>query len=437
MKITFVTVLVVLFPFNGCAIDVNESKSNKELDEIIDGLLDEFNLLETDLIGKTLADNEDSCGCESCTQNVLDMFAGEFTCGSRMAYLRNKGNSDRQACIQIADNEFPAECGACNPIQCNPDDEEDYSCGCVSCTQNILDTSAGEFTCGNRMAYLRDKGYSDREACTQISDNEFPAECGACNPIQCNRNPESSPVAATTSPPVPPSNSPPSGEVEIKIMSYNTQFSGYFDGRIPSFGAKIREVGADVVGVQECQIPELLRDESGYAFVTGTWNQNYIFYNPERLTVIDSGWSTIPKDNNSDRTFTWAIFEIIGNGYQFIFFNTHLPHRQGQASDPNTHSLIGQALLTKRNEILADNSMPTVVVCDCNTFASDGASQGRFEDILGAADIPRLYVARGNPGFGGLDKIFASSNDWTGSDGSDVGTGHSDHTAIAINLTSK
>jgi len=571
----------------------------------------------------TSDDEEDySCGCESCTQNVLDTSAGEFTCGNRMAYLRNKGYSDRQACIQIADSEFPAECGACNPIQCNPELIEDpdpsdliwsdefnsqedgsapdssnweYDIGgngwgngeaqyytdrrdnsyvtngtlhvravresfanngytsarlitknkgdwtygrfqvrarLEQCTatgtwpaiwmlptdwvygnwpgsgeidimehvgfdvgkvhgtvhteafNHIVGTQRGGSTLtdvtqwhvydviwsSTKVEFIIDgkKYYEFQRTSATASYREWPfdeqfhlilnvavggswggaqgIDSGAFEGdgqimeidwVRVYRNPESSPVAAPTSPPVPPSNSPPSGEVEIKIMSYNTQYTGYYDGRIPSFGAKIREVGADVVGVQECQIPDALASASGYALVTGTGNQNYIFYNAERLRVIDSGWSTIPEDEYAPRTFTWAIFEIIGNGYQFIFFNTHLPHRHGQASDPNTHSLIGQSLLTKRNEIVADNSMPTVVVCDCNPFASDGASQGSFEDSLDAADIPRLYIARGNPGFGGLDKIFASSNDWIGSDGSDVGTGDSDHPAIAINLTSK
>ena len=62
---------------------------------------------------------------------------------------------------------------------------------------------------------------------------------------------------------------------------------------------------------------------------------------------------------------------------------------------------------------------------------------GSFEDRLNDADIPRLYIARGNPGYSGLNKIFASNQDWIGLNGSNVGNGGSDHPAIVINLTPK
>ena len=37
-------------------------------------------------------------------------------------------------------------------------------------------------------------------------------------------------------------------------------------------------------------------------------------------------------------------------------------------------------------------------------------------------------------GYAGLDKIFASESDWTWSNAGDVGTGSSDHPAIAADL---
>jgi len=73
MKIIFIIFLSALFPFNGGAIDVNESKSNEELDEIIDGLLDKVNLLETTLIEKTLANKEEK---DDKTENNEEIMLG-------------------------------------------------------------------------------------------------------------------------------------------------------------------------------------------------------------------------------------------------------------------------------------------------------------------------------------------------------------------------
>jgi len=78
--------------------------------------------------------------------------------------------------------------------------------------------------------------------------------------------------------------------------------------------------------------------------------------------------------------------------------------------------------------------MPTVITGDCNPFASYGASEGSFESNLARAGFEKSYEARGNPGFRGLDKIFASPH-WKSSNGADQGTGSSDHPAIAVDLT--
>mmetsp|Transcript_7462 Transcript_7462/g.10983 ORF Transcript_7462/g.10983 Transcript_7462/m.10983 type:complete len:1688 (-) Transcript_7462:558-5621(-) len=63
-------------------------------------------------------------------------------------------------------------------------------CGChTSCSQQVLDTSAGDYTCGERINWLQspDGGnFSDIEACITIAHDEFPIECGACDPLKCN-----------------------------------------------------------------------------------------------------------------------------------------------------------------------------------------------------------------------------------------------------------
>jgi hypothetical protein len=60
------------------------------------------------------------CSCPSCTQEVLDRMAGEYTCGARMEYLlsHNSGafSKTRQACGRVGGLEFPK--GAF-PYRCN------------------------------------------------------------------------------------------------------------------------------------------------------------------------------------------------------------------------------------------------------------------------------------------------------------------------------
>ena len=77
---------------------------------------------------------------------------------------------------------------------------------------------------------------------------------------------------------------------------------------------------------------------------------------------------------------------------------------------------------------------PTIVVGDCNPFASNGASEGSFESNLASRGIPLVYVGTGAfGGYGYLDKIFATT-EWTKIDASDRGTGGSDHPAISASL---
>ena len=54
-------------------------------------------------------------------------------------------------------------------------------------------------------------------------------------------------------------------------MSYNTEYTGYSDGRVPGFGVKISEVAPDVVGLQECQDANALAAAApGYTVLGGT-----------------------------------------------------------------------------------------------------------------------------------------------------------------------
>ena len=116
---------------------------------------------------------------ETCTDQVLDSDTAGVPCRDRIRFLMGTGLSELDACNRVAGVEFSNECGLCNPpLDCNRPD---------TCTQDVLDTDAGGATCEDRMNFLiNTQGLSEVDACHQIASVEFPAECGACNPIDCN-----------------------------------------------------------------------------------------------------------------------------------------------------------------------------------------------------------------------------------------------------------
>ena len=88
-------------------------------------------------------------------------------------------------------------------------------------------------------------------------------------------------------------------------------------------------------------------------------------------------------------------------------------------------------MVDKRNELGAG---ATIVVGDCNPFASNGSSEGSFESNLADRGIPLVYVGTGAfGGYGYLDKIFATT-EWSKIEAKDEGTGGSDHPAISAEL---
>jgi len=72
------------------------------------------------LLVSTCAGQEmQKCGVETCTQEILDTnaCAGNdcYSCGDRINYLIGTGFTETAACLKIARDEFPSECGPCLP----------------------------------------------------------------------------------------------------------------------------------------------------------------------------------------------------------------------------------------------------------------------------------------------------------------------------------
>mmetsp|Transcript_5050 Transcript_5050/g.6308 ORF Transcript_5050/g.6308 Transcript_5050/m.6308 type:complete len:588 (+) Transcript_5050:317-2080(+) len=197
-----------------------------------------------------------NCGCDTCTVDVWnamgchDDFGGCHTCGERISWLLLDDYTEEDACTAIGNQEFPNECGACDPqscatlspctaagednymtgsyipccdglISCNKDwfsdgnwhyrctetcednpaptsyptiapTSGDRYCGCNSCTKDIWDVDAcndafgGCYTCGGRISWLMSNGKTEEDACTIVGNEEFPNECGNCDPRSCS-----------------------------------------------------------------------------------------------------------------------------------------------------------------------------------------------------------------------------------------------------------
>jgi hypothetical protein len=60
-------------------------------------------------------------------------------------------------------------------------------CGCSECTNTVLNTYAGKYTCGARIAYMESTGKTEEEACSRVAGTEFPSICGpSCDPALCD-----------------------------------------------------------------------------------------------------------------------------------------------------------------------------------------------------------------------------------------------------------
>jgi len=379
--------------------------------------------------GQTYAvgDNNDACAslaCENGRPSACERRENPLRAGMKVTCTLSPSPSSPLAPPPLT--VFP-------PSPLPPPPTSPPPCGVSTCISSVLATLADGYSCTGRITWLQvQQGQSEAQACQQVGE-EYADQCGACAPNGVSQRP----------PPPSPSPPPPLSTpgAPLRVMSFNTEYTGYpccGTSRVDRYGAKMREVDAAVVGTQECQDRFLLSRASGYELVPATGAQNPIFFDPSKVSSLESGWMMIPRDNFAQRTITWARFRIAGapgeGRSDFFFFNTHLPHNHGEATSRNTHARIARMLLEKRDELGAA-SAPSVVVGDCNPFASNGAQEGSFESNLVSAGFVKLYEAKGNPGHGGLDKIFASRAHWAAANGADRGTGGSDHPAIAVDLT--
>ncbi len=193
----------------------------------------------------------------------------------------------------------------------------------------------------------------------------------------------------------------------LRVMSFNIRgFSRRRDGinrwenRAALNVATIKRYAPDLIGLQELR-PESLatyREKlSGYAHILGprAGNRkphefNAIFFDPTRLTVLDSGgfWLSETPDRYSSawrlrvvRSANWARFGSPNADLSFLHLNTHLDHISSLARAKGS-----ELILRKVTELQEEDGLPTVVTGDFNclpgSFPYRSFVENGFEDTF-------------------------------------------------------
>lgn len=94
-------------------------------------------------------------------------------------------------------------------------------CDSSSCTQQLWDTLAGQYTCGARIVWLQSQGYSESESCTIVRD-EFPTICLCApdSPPQSNSG-KAITMRPSSAPSATPTNSPTKSPIKLQKTDNN------------------------------------------------------------------------------------------------------------------------------------------------------------------------------------------------------------------------
>ena len=145
---------------------------------------------------QTFNDNATHCNCVGCNLAAWDWPTTQrdtgdtFTCGQRIMWLQTEMSlSEVEACLHVAKDEYPNECGLCDPSSCvRP--KPGRCGGCSGCMQAWEDDAGGR-TCGAWITHLQtninftfNELRYEFEACHEVAER-FPDQCGSCDPNVC------------------------------------------------------------------------------------------------------------------------------------------------------------------------------------------------------------------------------------------------------------
>lgn len=198
------------------------------------------------------------------------------------------------------------------------------------------------------------------------------------------------------------------GSGDVRVMYYNIYgWSGYnFDMRTKMQLELFATYAPDVIGCQEFTSQaragyfyEGLRN-LGYNEVPvnkGSSNYTPLFYDPQRLTVVESGWLLYDGLNDSNsKSVTWAVFETTA-GKRFIGMSTHFYYTSDSAGNTARVSEAEQLLDVisdiRSNPDYAD--LPLIMGGDLNcrlgsaplTVLSEGGLYSAWETAMEKNDL--------------------------------------------------
>jgi len=166
--------------------------------------------------------------------------------------------------------------------------------------------------------------------------------------------------------------------------------------------ATIKRYAPDLIGLQELQAESLATyreklPEYAHILGPGAGNKaphefNAIFFDPTRLTVVDSGgfWLSETPDRYSSawrtrvvRSANWAKFGSLSAGLSFLHLNTHLDHMSSLARTR------GSELILRKITELQEDCLPAVVTgafnCPPESFPYRSFVENGFQDTFLAA----------------------------------------------------
>ena len=191
----------------------------------------------------------------------------------------------------------------------------------------------------------------------------------------------------------------------LRVMTFNVRYPSKDDG--PNIWENRRDIlvqtilqkDPDILGTQELfflQAQYIEEKAPAYAWFGVSRRGNRedehmgVFYKKDKLKLVDSGnfWlsqtpgtpGSMSWDVSLPRMVTWGLFERLGSGKRFYFYNTHFPHRR---EDDAARLECAKVIAGRLGSLSAD--VPVIVTGDFNS-----PDEGDVYDTMRA---PRLQDA--------------------------------------------
>ena len=164
----------------------------------------------------------------------------------------------------------------------------------------------------------------------------------------------------------------------VKVMSWNILNPSWgglpADSRCDAFFETLSAQAPDIIGIQEASskwhatfdaLPAPYQPLCD-AVDGGKANMTMFLYNPERLSVVESGIEEL--DGGSDiRVVAWAVMEDIESGVPFLITNTHPDSRETECL------LHTEKFLRIAGDMQREKALPMLCVGDFNAVESSAA----------------------------------------------------------------